>query len=137
MNPRALLVDYQPGQLCFILVEGRQYDKKKEKYSAGLTMKELSLLCETLGLRQAFNLDGGATACMYFNVEVVNHNKNYPRAVSDIFYLPFTVYPPEPTETPVAGDTSETEQTPGLETAEETIQPEGPVTGEETPGSGE
>ena len=132
INPRALIGYYGPGHFCFILVEGRQYDKKKEKYSAGLTMKELSLLCETLGLRQAFNLDGGATACMYFNGEVVNHNKNYPRAVSDIFYLPFTVYPPEPTETPAA---ESAEQAPDSETAAETIQPEEPTDGEGTPGT--
>ena len=69
---------------------------------------------------------------MYFNGEVVNHNKNYPRAVSDIFYLPFTVYPPEPTETPAA---ESAEQAPDSETAAETIQPEEPTDGEGTPGT--
>ncbi len=140
MNPRALIGYYEPGHFCFILVEGRQYDKKKEKYSAGLTMKELSQLCETLGLRQAFNLDGGATACMYFNGEIVNHNKNYPREVSDIFYLPFTAYSPDAEETPAeetpaAEQAGETEQTPDPGVDPETVQPEEPSVQEETAGA--
>lgn len=95
VNPRAVIGYYAPNHYCFILVEGRQWDKK-EKYSAGLTMKGLSRLCESLELKQAFNLDGGATAAMYFGGKLVNHDPKYPREVHDIFYLSYTDYRPEP-----------------------------------------
>jgi len=91
-NPRAVIGYYEPNHFCFILVEGRQWDKKI-KYSEGLTMKGLSALCESLGLKQAFNLDGGATASMYFDGRVVNNNPNYPREVHDIFYLAYSDTP--------------------------------------------
>ena len=130
MNPRVVIGYYGPNHFCFMLVEGRQWDKQKEKYSAGLTMKELSVLCETLGFAQAFNLDGGATASMYFNGQLVNHKKNYPREVHDIFYLPYSVYSPEEEETPAAEPIETSEQEP---TAEETAPEEIPG-GEEASG---
>ena len=42
-----------------------------------------------LGCKQAFNLDGGQTACMYFNGKVLNAFGHATRSVHDIIYIPF------------------------------------------------
>ena len=65
-NPRTVLGYYEPGHYCVITVDGRQ------DASPGLTMKQLSKFCESLGLSDAYNLDGGATSAMCLNGTVVN-----------------------------------------------------------------
>jgi len=78
-NPRCAIGYYAPGHYCFVLVDGRQ-----EGYSSGMTMEELSKLFERLGCADAYNLDGGQTAMMVFEGEVVNRPAGGGRKCSDI-----------------------------------------------------
>jgi len=78
-NPRCSIGYYAPGHYCFIVVDGRQ-----EGYSEGLSLEELSSLYESMGCKDAFNLDGGQTAMMVFQGELVNKPYNGGRTCSDI-----------------------------------------------------
>lgn len=78
-NPRNAMGCYEPGHYCFITVDGRQ-----EGYSVGMTLAELSSVFAALGCKTAFNLDGGATAEMIFQGELVNKPYNGGRQSSDI-----------------------------------------------------
>lgn len=44
-------------------------------------MAELSELCAKLGMKSAYNLDGGGSSSMYWNKNLFGHNS---RATSDI-----------------------------------------------------
>lgn len=82
-NPRSVLGYYEPGHYCFLLADGRQAG-----YSVGLTLAELSEICNGLGCKAAYNLDGGDTVAMTFSGALVNHPEEAePRAVSDILYI--------------------------------------------------
>ena len=81
-NPRAAMGYYEPGHYCFVVVDGRQ-----EGYSKGMTMTELSQLFYELGCKDAYNLDGGQTAQMYFGASVINQPYHGGRNVSDIIYI--------------------------------------------------
>ena len=81
-NPRAAIGYYEPGHYCFVVVDGRQ-----RGYSEGMTMEELSQLFAQLGCTDAYNLDGGQTAQMYFVGEIVNQPSQGGREVSDIVYI--------------------------------------------------
>ena len=78
-NPRCAIGFYEPGHYCFLVVDGRQ-----DGYSSGMTLSELSSTFVTLGCKAAYNLDGGATAMMIFDGEVVNRPTHGGRASSDI-----------------------------------------------------
>lgn len=78
-NPRSSIGYYEPGHYCFITVDGRQ-----PGYSDGMSLAELSAVYEALGCKAAFNLDGGATAQMIFQGELVNKPYNGGRESSDI-----------------------------------------------------
>ena len=78
-NPRNAIGYYEPGHYCFVTVDGRQ-----KGYSAGMTLQELSDVFFKLGCRAAFNLDGGATAEMIFQGELVNKPYKGGRQSSDI-----------------------------------------------------
>ena len=81
-NPRNAMGYYEPGHYCFVTVDGRQ-----PGYSDGMTLVELSALFESLGCKYAFNLDGGATAEMIFQGELVNKPYKGGRQSSDIIYF--------------------------------------------------
>lgn len=81
-HPRCALGYYEPGHYAFVLVDGRQGN-----YSAGMTLEELARLFEEMGCTAAYNLDGGQTAQMTFNHELVNRPYNGGRNVSDIIYI--------------------------------------------------
>ncbi|MEG1525448.1 MAG: phosphodiester glycosidase family protein [Clostridia bacterium] len=81
-NPRAVIGYYSPGHYCFILVDGRQ-----SKYSVGMTMKELAALCAEMGLKTAYNLDGGQSAAMATRNGLISRPYGGGRAVSDIIYI--------------------------------------------------
>jgi len=81
-NPRSAIGYYEPGHYCFITVDGRQED-----YSRGMTMKELSNLFFMLGCKSAYNLDGGQTAIMVFQDELVNQPYQGGRSSGDIIYI--------------------------------------------------
>jgi hypothetical protein len=57
-NPRTVLGYYEPGHYALMVVDGRR------QASEGLTLEELSGLCEELGFAAAYNLDGGRSSVM-------------------------------------------------------------------------
>lgn len=81
-NPRCAIGYYEPGHYCLVVVDGRQ-----EGYSSGLTLVELSALMYSLGCKTAYNLDGGATAQMMFQGEVINRPSGGGRESSDILWF--------------------------------------------------
>ncbi len=81
-HPRSAIGYYAPGHYCFVVVDGRQKD-----YSVGMTLTELSALFESLGCKQAYNFDGGATAVMIFQGNVINQPYKGGRESGDIIYF--------------------------------------------------
>lgn len=80
-NPRAAFGYYEPGHYCFVLVDGRA-----GSYSRGVTMSELSQIMYSLGCTVAVNLDGGATARLSWNHQVINRPSKV-RYLHDIIYV--------------------------------------------------
>lgn len=79
-NPRSAIGCVEPGHYFLVQVDGRgAYGSK------GMTMWELAALFESLGCESAYNLDGGASAGMAWNGELVSFP--YGRPVSDIIYV--------------------------------------------------
>ena len=74
----------EPGHYVFVVVDGRA-----DGYSAGITLPGLAELMQGLGCVVAYNLDGGGSATLYFNGEVVNHpvGTGEERGTSDIIYV--------------------------------------------------
>lgn len=81
-HPRCAMGYYEPGHYAFVLVDGRQAN-----YSSGMTLKELSALFESLGCTAAYNLDGGRSAQMAYNAQLVNQPYLNGREVSDIVFI--------------------------------------------------
>ena len=81
-HPRSAIGYYAPGHYCFVVVDGRQ-----SGYSIGMRLTELSALFESLGCKQAYNLDGGATAIMMFQGNVINQPYKGGRESGDIIYF--------------------------------------------------
>ena len=85
-NPRSAIGCVEPGHYFLVQMDGRgAYGSK------GMTMQELAGLFESLGCESAYNLDGGASAGMAWNGELVSYP--YGRPVSDIIYV--TDFPEE------------------------------------------
>lgn len=81
-NPRCAIGYVEPGHYMLVTVDGRQ-----EGYSRGVTITELAQLMADLGCKTAYNLDGGNSACMYYNGSYVNQSSGDERAISDIIYV--------------------------------------------------
>ncbi len=81
-HPRSAIGYYAPGHYCFVVVDGRQ-----KNYSIGMNLMELSALFESLGCKQAYNFDGGATAVMIFQGDVINQPYKGGRESGDIVYF--------------------------------------------------
>lgn len=81
-NPRCAIGYYEPGHYCFVLVDGRQTG-----YSLGLKMQDLSKLMFDLGCKEAYNLDGGMTAIMAYDGEVISKPCGGGRQSCDILYI--------------------------------------------------
>lgn len=81
-HPRCGIGYYAPGHYCFIVVDGRQ-----KGYSVGVRLTEFSAMFAELGCTQAYNLDGGATAIMMFQGEVINQPSKGGRESGDIIYF--------------------------------------------------
>ena len=77
-NPRSVLGYYEPGHYAFLAVDGRT------RQSRGMTIEELSQLCELLGFSCAYNLDGGQSSVLITNAGPVNNPYNDGRPISDI-----------------------------------------------------
>ena len=80
-HPRCAIGYYEPGHYVFVVVDGRQ------KHSVGMTLSELAELFESLGCTMAYNLDGGRSAQIAFDDELLNQPYRGGRDVSDIVYL--------------------------------------------------
>lgn len=84
-NPRTAIGMIAPLHYLFLVSDGRTDD------SEGLTLYQLAELMKSLGCTEAYNLDGGGSATMWFNGKIVNiptdGSKIYERAVSDIVYI--------------------------------------------------
>lgn len=72
----------QLGKLSYVMViaEGRGE-------SVGVTHQELADFMFLLGCQEAYNLDGGGTAALYYNGEYFNDLAGSERALSDIIYF--------------------------------------------------
>ena len=79
-NPRTVLGYYEPGHYNLLVVLGTrdQIDYRGKNRgngkSPGLTLEDLSALCERLGYTMAYNLDGGGSSSMVWNKTVFGHN---------------------------------------------------------------
>ncbi len=84
-NIRNVVGYYEPGHYCFLYIP--PYKVRQDRTC--LNMWELSELMYSLGCVRAFNLDGGATAGMYFNGKLVTDKGMGPqRKNHDIYYIP-------------------------------------------------
>lgn len=80
-NPRTALGYYEPGHYAFITVDGRSSE------SGGMTMEELSQLCQSLGLASAYNMDGGQSSVLLARDCVINVPFRDGRSISDILAI--------------------------------------------------
>lgn len=82
-NPRTGFGMIEPNHFIMIVVDGRQKD-----YSIGMTLEEFARLFAAYGCTEAYNLDGGGSAAMFFNGETINHSWiDDGRPVSEILYI--------------------------------------------------
>ena len=70
-NPRTGLGMIEPGHFVAIVVDGRQ-----KEYSYGMRLTAFADLFVKEGCTQAYNLDGGVSACMLFMGEQLNRHGN-------------------------------------------------------------
>lgn len=84
-NPRTAIGMISPLHYVFVVSDGRTDE------SAGLSLLQLAQILKDYGCTTAYNLDGGGSATMYFNGEIVNiptDGRTFgEREVSDIVYL--------------------------------------------------
>ncbi len=85
-NPRTAIGIISEGHYVFVVSDGRTNE------SEGLSLYELAEFMCKLGVKTAYNLDGGGSSTMYFNGEIINNpttsgNKTKERSVSDIVYI--------------------------------------------------
>uniref|UniRef100_A0A4Y8Q218 Exopolysaccharide biosynthesis protein n=1 Tax=Paenibacillus athensensis TaxID=1967502 RepID=A0A4Y8Q218_9BACL len=65
---RTIVGNYKNDQLLFIVTDGRD-----ESGNSGATLAELQDRLQALGVRDAYNLDGGGSSTLVFNGTVINH----------------------------------------------------------------
>ena len=84
-NPRTAIGIIDANHFVFVVSDGRTSE------SAGLSLYELATFMQSLGVKTAYNLDGGGSSTMYFNGSVVNNPTTggsiKERGVSDIVYI--------------------------------------------------
>lgn len=85
-NPRTAIGILDDLHYVFVVSDGRTEE------SEGLSLLELAEFMDGLGVKTAYNLDGGGSSTMYFNGEVINtpttNGRNIKeRSVSDIVYI--------------------------------------------------
>ena len=81
-NPRCAIGYVAPGHYMLVTVDGRD-----DGYSRGVTITELAQIMAKLDCQTAYNLDGGNSACMYYENDYLNRLSGDERAISDIIYL--------------------------------------------------
>ena len=85
-NPRTAIGMIDVLHYVFVVSDGRT------NKSSGLSVYELADFMKSLGVKTAYNLDGGGSSTMYFNGEVINDpvgggRGQSERSVSDIVYI--------------------------------------------------
>lgn len=85
-NPRTAIGIIGEDHYVFVVSDGRTSE------SQGLSLYQLASFLEELGVRTAYNLDGGGSSTLYFNGQVINNpttngKKIQERSVSDIVYI--------------------------------------------------
>jgi exopolysaccharide biosynthesis protein len=84
-NPRTAIGIIYDLHYVFVVSDGRSDE------SEGLSLYELATFMQELGVKTAYNLDGGGSSTMYFNGDVVNNPssgfRDDERKVSDIIYI--------------------------------------------------
>lgn len=85
-NPRTAIGMVDDLHYLFVVSDGRTDE------SEGLSLYELATIMQNLGAKVAYNLDGGGSATMWFNGEIINvpissKGINKERSVSDIVYI--------------------------------------------------
>ncbi len=101
-NPRCILGYYEPGHYCIVMIDGRQ-----KGYSIGMNFAEMIDLSLKLGLKEAYNLDGGGSAIMVFNGKIINQpsGSGEARSLPDMVTIGQYLEPGqlfEPTPSPAA-----------------------------------
>lgn len=84
-QPRTMIGQYANDDLIFIVIDGRQND-----WSSGITLENLQDKLLKLGVKSAYNLDGGGSSAMYYNGRLMNRpsdGKERP-VVNNIVVLP-------------------------------------------------
>jgi len=66
--PRVVLANYKDDQILLFVTDGY-----KTNGSAGATLAELQSILQNLGVQSAYNMDGGGSASLIFNGNVINN----------------------------------------------------------------
>ena len=83
LEPRTAIGQIGPLHYVLIVVDGRQ-----PGYSNGISLQDLQQLFLSLGAQTAMNLDGGGSAEMWFQGQILNQpSGGNERSVSDIIYF--------------------------------------------------
>ena len=85
-NPRTAIGIIDDLHYVMLVADGRTDE------STGLSLYEMASFMQQLGVKTAYNLDGGGSSTMYFQGEVINNpttngNRIQERGVSDIVYI--------------------------------------------------
>ena len=85
-NPRTAIGMIDTCHYVFVVSDGRTSE------SNGLSLYQLAVFMQNIGVNTAYNLDGGGSSTLYFNGEVINYpttsgRSMKERGVSDIVYI--------------------------------------------------
>ncbi len=84
-NPRTAVGMIAPMHYVFVVSDGRTQE------SAGLSLQQLAVFMQSLGVQTAYNLDGGGSSTMVFQGNLINNpttsGRTRERSVSDIVYI--------------------------------------------------
>ena len=85
-NPRTAIGIIDNLHYVIVVSDGRTEE------SSGLSLYQLASYMQQLGVKTAYNLDGGGSSTLYFNGKVLNNptsngKSNQERSVSDIVYI--------------------------------------------------
>lgn len=89
-NPRTVFGYYEPGHYAFLCVLGDRSIRNIETGGSvdgkapGMTLDEVAVLCASLGMKVAYNFDGGGSSGMYWNEHYFGHNS---RVTGDILAI--------------------------------------------------
>ncbi|MCH5247663.1 MAG: phosphodiester glycosidase family protein [Muribaculaceae bacterium] len=67
-HPRSVIGTTPDGEMIFLVVDGRNKGQ-----ADGVSIPELTEICQWLGMKDALNLDGGGSSTLWFEGAVVNH----------------------------------------------------------------